>query len=62
MVVYSKHLLLCHEKLLSIVSCAYRLEEFVLMAPSVSGSRPTQCKEITEINIYYTKDDFVIVQ
>jgi len=30
------------------------------MAPSVSGS--TQCKEIAEINIYYTKDDFVTVQ
>ena len=35
------------------------------MAPSgityyCSGSTP--CKEITEINIYYTKDDFVTVQ
>jgi len=30
----------------------YRLKQFILMAPSVSGSTSTQCKEITEINIY----------
>jgi len=30
--------------------CASRLKQFILMAPSVSVS--TQCKEITEINIY----------
>jgi len=46
MVVDSKR----QRKLLSNASCASRLKQFILMAPSVSGS--TQFKEITEINIY----------
>jgi len=37
-------------KNLSNASCASRLKQFILMAPSGSGS--TQCKEITEIDIY----------
>jgi len=47
---HSKHLLLCLQKLLSNASCASKLKQFILMAPSVSGS--SQCKEITEINIF----------
>jgi len=53
MVVRYRHILYSvNEKLLSNASYASRLKQFILMAPSVSGSRPTQCKEITEINIY----------
>jgi len=37
-------------KNLANASCASRLKQFILMAPSLSGS--TQCKEITEINIW----------
>ena len=37
-------------KNLSNASCASRLKQFILMAPTGSGS--TQCKEITEIDIY----------
>ena len=44
-----------NEKLLSNASCASRFKQFILMTPSVSVSyRPTQCKEIIEIYIYYT--------
>jgi len=47
MVVHSKRLLLSMKNFYLLL---VRLKQFVLMAPSVSGS--TQCREITEISIY----------